>query len=372
MRILVIPTTDWVGHPVPNRLNFIFDNIARRHCVDVCHFKLFETEKRKTRCNLIPMDDKVEEGISSYYVRNIFSHGKKISTLACDHDVIISANLIPGYFANLCDTPAIFDYLDYLPGSAAAYYSKPMDYLARNAAKVVSWLNLLNAEGIITPAEISKRYLENFVDGAIEVIPNGVDRSIIHASKADIIKESYELSYPVLGYVGSLEKWVDLEFVIDLLPEIKKRYKNAKLLIIGPGLHTDYAARLREKVEAMDISDSVIFLGRIPYKDLAQYISSMDVGLNPRKDFKMNRMAMGSKVLTYLACEVPVLSSNMPEIEERFGPEEGVFRYASEEEFLGELHRAICFNVDPDIIKGYEWKNLSKKYERTIRRFIGY
>ena len=28
MKVLVIPTTDWIRHPVPNRLNFIFDILA--------------------------------------------------------------------------------------------------------------------------------------------------------------------------------------------------------------------------------------------------------------------------------------------------------------------------------------------------------
>ncbi|MFO7792808.1 MAG: glycosyltransferase [Candidatus Saliniplasma sp.] len=371
MKLLVIPTTDWVGHPVPNRLNFIFDNIAKEHKVDVCYFKLFDDEKRKTRCNLIPMDKKVEKDISSYYIKNIFKHGNKITSLAENYDAVISANLIPGYFANFSPTTVIFDYLDYLPGSAAAYYSKPLDFMARSAARWVSRYNLKNADGIITPTKTSKRYLNDFVDCDIEVIPNGVDRSVIHASDPSIIEENYGLSHPVLGYVGSLENWVDLELIVELFPDVKKRYKNAKLLIIGPGLHTDYAERLRNKVRGMDISDSVIFLGRIPYTDLPRYISAMDVGLNPRKDLMMNKMAMGSKVLTYLACGVPVLSSNMPEIEERFSPIDGVFSYSTEEEFLAEIHKSICANVDPDVIKNYDWKIISKKYERTILDFIG-
>jgi len=40
MRILVIPTTDWIRHPVPNRLNFIFDILAEEHDVYVLHFGL--------------------------------------------------------------------------------------------------------------------------------------------------------------------------------------------------------------------------------------------------------------------------------------------------------------------------------------------
>lgn len=370
MKLLVIPTTDWTGHPVPNRLNFIFDNIAKKHEVDVCHFKLFNEKKRETRCNLISLDKKIEKGIGSYYLRNALTHGKKISSIIEDYDAIISSNLIPGYFANFSETPVIFDYLDYLPGSAAAYYSSPLDILARKAAEWISWYNLKMADGVITPTNSFKKYIQNITDRHIEVIPNGVDKDIICLTDPFLTENSYGFSKPVLGYVGSLESWIDLEFVIDIFPEVKKRYKNATLLIIGSGLHTKYYKKLERKVENMGLSKSIIFLGRIPYKNLSRYISAMDVGLNPRKDFRMNKLTMGSKVLTYLACGVPVLSSNMPELDEHFGPEKGVFKYSSEEEFLGELHKALCKDVEPDVIKEYDWKFLSKKYEKAIKKFI--
>jgi len=370
MKLLVIPTTDWTGHPVPNRLNFIFDNIAQDNEVDVCHFKIFDKKKRDTRCNLISMDKKAKRDISSYYINNVFYHGSKISSLIEDYDAVISANLIPGFFANFSETPVIFDYLDYLPGSASMYYSEPFDSLARKTAEWLSIYNIKRSDGIITPTQSFKNYLKKFTDSPIRVIPNGVDMDIISHSDPGIIETNYNLSHPVLGYVGSLERWVNLEWVIDIFPKIEKRYPQAKLLIIGPSLHTDHSEELKSKVEDMGLSKSIIFLGRIPYKNLTSYISAMDIGLNPRKDYLMNKMTMGSKVLTYLACGVPVLSSNMPELEERFGPEQGVYKYSSEDEFLGELHKALCKKVDPDVIKEYDWKNISKKYMVTIKEFI--
>ncbi|MGM0404733.1 MAG: glycosyltransferase [Thermoplasmatota archaeon] len=370
MKLLVIPTTDWTGHPVPNRLNFVFDNIAQNNEVDVCHFKLFNKKKRKTKCNLIPMDKRVEENIGSYYIKNVFYHGDKISSLVEDYDAVISTNLIPGFFVNFSETPVIFDYLDYLPGSASMYYSEPLDSLARKSAEWLSFFNIKKSDGIITPTESFKNYLKNITDCPIKVIPNGVDMDIISHSDPSKINRNYNLSHPVLGYVGSLERWVNLEWIIDMFPKIKKRYSKAKLLIIGPGLHTKYSEKLKSKVKDMGLTKSIIFLGRIPYKNLAEYISAMDIGLNPRKDFLMNKMTMGSKVLTYLACEVPVLSSNMPEIEDRFGPKQGVFKYSSEEEFFGELHKALYKKVDLDVIQKYDWKVISKKYEETIKEFI--
>lgn len=78
MRILVIPTTDWLGHPVPNRLNFIFDRLSKKHEVDVCEFKIFSKPIRGTNCNLIKMDRDTDRrrNVKQYYLRRSLSHWK--------------------------------------------------------------------------------------------------------------------------------------------------------------------------------------------------------------------------------------------------------------------------------------------------------
>ena len=54
MKILVIPTTDWIRHPVPNRLNFIFDILAEEHDVYVLHFGLKRFRNLEAREDEVP------------------------------------------------------------------------------------------------------------------------------------------------------------------------------------------------------------------------------------------------------------------------------------------------------------------------------
>lgn len=366
MKILVIPTTDWTGHPVPNRLNFIFDRLADRHEVDVCHFNIFEEDIRQTKCNLVEMDKKEGGEISSYYLYNSFNHLKKISELSGDYDVIMSSNIIPGLWANFNDTPVIIDYLDYFPQSASSYYKPPMNTLVRYTAGYITDYNLKNADGIITPTKKFKEYLKNKTRNKIYVIPNGIDTDLIHPSDPTSIENLYSLKHPVLGYAGSLEKWIDLESIIDLMPCLISRYPGIKLLIVGPGLHTNYAEKVKRIAEEKKVSDRVIFTGGVKYSELAPYISAMDVGLNPRKKIAMNRLTFGSKVLNYLGCGVPVLSKNMPTVEKLFGKGKGVFTYKDDEEFLGELVLALNKKVDPKWIKDFDWDRLAEKYEKVI------
>ncbi len=366
MNILVIPTTDWTGHPVPNRLNFIFDRLADKHEIDVCHFKIFEEDIRETDCNLIEMDKKIDGDISSYYLHNSFSHLSKIAGIAEDYDLIVSSNIIPGFWANFNDTPLVIDFLDYFPQSASSYYNPPLKTIVRHTAGYITDFNLKNADGIITPTKKFKDYLNKKVDKKIYVIPNGIDTDVIHPSDPTSIEDVYSLKHPVLGYTGSLEKWIDLESIIELMPCLINRYPRIKLLIVGPGLHTNYASNLKELAKEVGVDDRVIFTGGVKYDNLAPYISAMDVGLNPRKEIAMNKLTFGSKVLNYLGCGVPVLSKNMPTVERLFGKEKGVFTYSNDEEFLGELVLALNKKVNPDWIKEFDWDKIAERYEKII------
>src|SRR5512139_3589174 len=110
MRILVIPTTDWIRHPVPNRLNFIFDILAEEHEVYVLHFGLkrfSDLEPRQTKCRLLQADWIRTEDPSLYYILNFHYHLWKIRKLArsLKIDVILSANILPSFAANIAGMP---------------------------------------------------------------------------------------------------------------------------------------------------------------------------------------------------------------------------------------------------------------------------
>ncbi len=365
MKLLVIPTTDWVGHPVPNRLNFIFDRLADRHEIDVCHFRIFPEKLMDTDCNLIAMDTSSMDSVKRYYIRGMHSHLKKIRAITPNYDAVIASNILPTFGASLQSTPLIIDYLDLFPQSAAAYFFPPFDTIVRNITSFIDSSNLHRCNGIITTSNRFRTHLSKKYDKPIHVVPNGVDTTLLKPTNAGDIKKN--LGSPVIGYVGSLENWIDLEWVIRNFSHITEQYPNASLLIVGPGLHTTYGDKIKKMAKGINVR----FTGRVPYEQLSHYISAMDVGLNPRKPLMMNTLTMGSKVLNYLACGVPVLSTNMPEVETLFGPNEGVFGYQNIDEFVIGLSQALNRSVDPDVVKDYDWDKIADKYEDAIIEIIG-
>jgi glycosyltransferase involved in cell wall biosynthesis len=131
------------------------------------------------------------------------------------------------------------------------------------------------------------------------VIPNGVDSQLLVPLPKDECKGRLGLKGNVLGYVGSLEHWVDLETVVEAMP-----FLDAKLMVVGPGLFTDYGEKIKSLAERCGVADKMKFVGAVRYSELGRYISAMDIGLNPLKNMLKNQETVGGKVFNYLSCGI--------------------------------------------------------------------
>jgi len=373
MNILVIPTTDWTKHPVPNRLNFIFDTLAEEHNVYVLHFnlkKFSDNDVRYTKCKLIDANMIDADDPSLYYLFNVPKHILKIRNAVREKniDLIVSANILPSFLANFTRVPLVFDYLDHLEESAAIYYPDSLfGKLVKMSVRQIVRYNIRNANYVITVTDEFKRLLQGMGANNIAVIPNGVDTNILKPMPKEKAKKMLGLDGKVIGYVGSLEHWVDLETVVEALP-----YLDVKLMVIGPGLFTDYGDMIKNLAERLGVSDKISFIGAIPYNQLSTYISAMDVGLNPLKKMKKNEITVGGKVFNYLSCGVPVLSSRMISLVNLLG--EDLFYYDEKESFIKEAEHILNLQHDErkyrSIAEKFDWRNIAKTYETILRQVV--
>jgi glycosyltransferase involved in cell wall biosynthesis len=369
MKILVIPTTDWTRHPVPNRLNFIFDILAERNEVFVLHFGIGQFSNnipRETHCTLINSGPIPAKDPSLFYLLNAPFHlASLLRTVRREEiDVIVSANILPSFLASLGDTPVVFDYLDHLEESASVYYpGSLLGRVIRSGVKAITSFNLRQSTSIITVSSDFSQYLADAGLTGVTVIPNGVDTATLSPLPTIEAKQKLGLDGPVLGYVGSLEYWVDLESVISALPSL-----DVTLLVVGPGLFTDYGTHIQRLADDCGVSDRVIFTGLVPFSDLGLYISAMDIGLNPLKKMAKNEMTVGGKVFNYLACGKPVLSSRMAALEHMLG--DALFYYDDVPSFVSQAASILAAPGDPsryrDIALHYDWRHLAARYEKVL------
>ena len=89
--------------------------------------------------------------------------------------------------------------------------------------------------------------------------------------------------------------------------------KNALLLIIGSG---DVLDELKSKVEKQQWREKVLFLPKMPYAEMMQYTRNADLGLAiDHTDILNHKLALPNKLFDYIQAEIPVLATDIVEIE---------------------------------------------------------
>lgn len=180
--------------------------------------------------------------------------------------------------------------------------------------------------------------------------PQGVNTE--HFTKTEEIAGKVKhLKKPVIGFFGLISEWIDL----DLIYQSVKAYPDYTFLIIGKSVRD---------LSRFNNCRNFVYLGAVDYKDLPEYASVIDVGLIP---FEMNNVSIASnplKLLEYFSLGIPVVSTNLPEVE-KFGSL--VYTAKDTGEFINFIQTAVK-EKDPDktkvrvsTAKEYSWDSVTKK-----------
>lgn len=153
---------------------------------------------------------------------------------------------------------------------------------------------------ITTSATLFERHRPRH--GRVHLVPHGVDFEHFAAAaelpRAAVPADVRALPRPVLGYMGMISEYVDLE----LLAAAARARSDWSFVLLGDA---------RREVGVVAGLPNVHLLGGRPYEQLPAYCRGFDVGLIP---FEMNRLVRAVnpiKLREYLAAGLPVVSAPM-------------------------------------------------------------
>src|SRR5665648_722438 len=131
IRTLLVPSSDYLGHPFPQRHNQIFEKLhdGKNFEVHVARFKLFEKPKLKTNLIIHELSGDSAKSVRGYYLKGMINHAFEIRQLIRREaiDVVVLSNLSAPFSFTLLEKlssmniPVVFDLPDYYPTSAAGY-----------------------------------------------------------------------------------------------------------------------------------------------------------------------------------------------------------------------------------------------------------
>jgi glycosyltransferase involved in cell wall biosynthesis len=160
-------------------------------------------------------------------------------------------------------------------------------------------------------------------------VPNGAD--VEHFSRsATPAPELADLRRPIVGFVGGLSEWVDIE----LIARLAHARRAVTFILIGP---------VGADISPLRDLPNVRLVGPRPYADLPTYLAAMDVALIPFKQDPVTFHADPIKAYEYLAAGLPVVATDLPALRRL----DNVLRLAdSAEGFLEQIDAALAEGRD--------------------------
>jgi glycosyltransferase involved in cell wall biosynthesis len=213
--------------------------------------------------------------------------------------------------------------------------------------------------------------LYNVPDKKIVVIGNGANIEMFRPMDQEEAKKQLQLDLEVkyVCFVGHLVPWQGIEYLVQAAPSILAKCPDARFLIVGDGAMKN---EWMQQAEELKINNKFIFTGSIPYELVTFYINASDICVAPF--IKKRNMKIGLsplKVFEYLACEKPVVSTQIPNLEFIEQQKAGILVRPEDPEELGKaviklmkdetLREEMGKNGRKYVVKNHSWEAIGRK-----------
>lgn len=233
------------------------------------------------------------------------------------------------------------------------------------------------ADAIVTLGNAMKNDIisRGITSEKIFIVPNGVN-----INKFKPVDENQKLKKKlglkknhVIGYIGSIRRIEGIEVLIKSFYYLTEKIENVKLLIVGPVRPDIYLERLKNFCEKLEITKDVIFTGKVPYEQINNYYSIIDIFVIPRLNLRVNRLVTPLKPLEVMAMGKVLIASDLPALRELIKP--GVSGILFEPENSKKLAKKLETCIDDEqkhknlqktsreyVINTFSWSKIVKRY----------
>lgn len=199
-------------------------------------------------------------------------------------------------------------------------------------------------------------------------IPNGIDIKFW-----DDLPKADKHSGVRIGWAGATSHREDIEILLDVIPEVNKRFSNIQWAFMGG------TAGLPEDLLKMD--NVLLFKEWWPTNEYprALKLKGFDIGLAPLRFHPFNLAKSNLRWLEYTACGIPTVASNIGHFKETLKHNEDVLLCDMPEQWIEglcrlieseTLRKQIALNAKDSLIRDWDINKIAVKYAEILRQEV--
>jgi len=374
IRVLLVPSSDYLGHPFPQRYNQLFERVhdGKNFEVHVVRFRIFDGSSMKTNLIVHELDDTKVKPAAPYYLLNVVNHALSIRRIIRQEsiDLVVFSNLLSPFACTLMEeltnihVPTIFDLPDYYPTSATGYIFNVKSIQGKLLTEIFDYMlrYIIRRATVVTAASHALvKYSRRAGARSVVYVPNGISEHFLklHDGKGLREKLGFNEDDIVIGYIGSIEFWLDMKSLIQGVALARRKNPYMKLLLFGGGLHTHYSKKVDGWIRQERLEEHSVQLGFVPYEEVPKYIAGFDVGTIPFDQSNSTAYyAAPNKMWEYLSQMKPVISTPIPEA---LSNKDFVFMSSTPRDYAQKLQ--LVAKGDGEVL----WK-VKRGHERALSR----
>ncbi len=239
-------------------------------------------------------------------------------------------------------TGIVLDIINSIGGSLVIYYcidnfsvSSPFASRIRESEKKV----IQNADIVFVTAKNLYDWCSQY-NKDVHLFPFGVNLEVYEKARGKDTPVPHDLAslkHPIVGYVGGIHKWIDLE----LVKFLAKKDENKTFVFVGP---------VQTNVKELEDIPNIHFLGQKQYEELPGYVKNFDVCVIPYLITEYTKNVYPTKLTEYLTLGKSVISTAIPEVKAFNQRNDNVvFVGNSKEEFSSLIDKALAQETSEEI-----------------------
>jgi glycosyltransferase involved in cell wall biosynthesis len=116
----------------------------------------------------------------------------------------------------------------------------------------------------------------------------------------------------LVGYVGTMGRQEGIDYLLEAARIITREWKRDDVAFVLVGSGPD-AARLRARSRELGLEDVVTFTGRVPDREMLEWLNTADVCVNPDEHNPMNDKSTMNKIMEYMSLGKAIVQFDLAE-----------------------------------------------------------